>query len=880
MLKLEDSFLKGQLQERDFFRHYKGLPVPKELDERLRKDLREDTTAVLNGRDEFPLSAGASILNRFLASWLIRQDVRYESGALAVKRAKDAYEVAFLDANKKKKHVEEFDDIVVRHGPQPALESAFAPIWEKAGARMRSLAELDQTRRPLFKPEDFASSPRGTTTSIPAAPAPDSTAAPAAPPTRRDCFGREELTRRLVSAVLANEPRPTMVLGPPGIGKSTLTIEAYHDPEVARRYGSRRYFVWLDGATSKDMVVSAVAAALGIKSETHLWEAVKHALRGAPALLVLDNVETPWEADRIGTEALLAELGDIPGLALICSVRGRERPYLPRSGPPIEVTRLNTESARELFCSIAWQIDRNAPLLVQLLSEQDGLPLAIRQLALTAEGSSLENSWQLWKRERAALYERQGRPDAQSSLATSLEVSIKGPRMTEEARRLLSMLAWLPGGMAQEDLDRLLPGLGLGAAQVLSKIGLASFEQERLRMLTPIRERVQRSRPPRPEDLERMSTYYLGLPSAHGKKVGRRGGDAAVNLLINEITNIERFVEAELGGQKTAVAIDAALALSTFMRFSGHGSARVLQEARSSAQQKGDVIRAANCTLSLGDIALSRSQYEEARRRYEESVLLYDQVGDVHGRANAIKSLGDIALSRSQYEEARRKHEEVLPLYEQMGDVLGRANCIRSLGNIALSRSQYEEARLRYEEVLPLYEQVGDVLGRANCIRSLGDIAFMRSQHEEARRRYEEALRLYEQVGDVLGQANCIQSLGDVALALSQHEEAQRKCVKALTLYAQVGDVLGRANCLQCLGDIALALSQAKEAKLLFEQSLSLYELIPESFSIGQTHRKLARLAFAIEARRHHVAAARQAWESINRSDLLQKLHDEFVDDP
>ncbi|HLM47776.1 MAG TPA: hypothetical protein VK458_28185, partial [Myxococcaceae bacterium] len=54
------------------------------------------------------------------------------------------------------------------------------------------------------------------------------------------------------------------------------------------------------------------------------------------------------------------------------------------------------------------------------------------------QGSTLENTWQLWQRERAALYEQPGRSDRQSSLAASLEVSIKGPRMTEGARRLLS----------------------------------------------------------------------------------------------------------------------------------------------------------------------------------------------------------------------------------------------------------------------------------------------------------------------------------------------------------------------------------------------------------------------------------------------------------
>ncbi|REG30915.1 FAD dependent oxidoreductase [Archangium gephyra] len=878
LLKLEEEFRKGRLHERDFFKKYKDLPVPKALDERLREDLRGDTAAVLNGRDASPLSARASILNRFLTSRLMRLGVRYEFGELTVKRVKDAYEVAFLDEKKHPKHVEEFDDIIVRHGPQPALEHSFKSLWDKAGARMRDLAELDQTRRPLFKSEHFAHSlsVAGVSTST----APAVVSAPAVAPPRGDCFGREEQTRQLVAAVLAEEPRPTMVLGPPGIGKSTLTLQAYHHPEVARRYGNRRYFVRLDGATSRELMVSAVAAVLGIKSETDLWEAVKHALQSAPALLVLDNVETPWDADRSGTESLLAELRDLPGLALVCSVRGGERPFVSRSGPPIEVTRLDGEAARDLFCSIAWKVDRKDPLLERLLHEQDGLPLAIKLLAFTAEGASLENTWRLWQQERAALYERPGGGlDRQSSLSSSLEVSIKGPRMTDEARRLLSLLSKLPGGVAQEDLDRLLPGMGNGAAQVLSKVGLAFFEKGRLRMLAPILEHVRRSRNPSAEDLERMSNHYLGMPRIHGEKVGRVGGGEASTLLIVEFTNIEGVIEEELSGQRAMEAMDAAIALSKFMRFSGHGTPRILQRASEVARNKGDAGREANCIQSLGDIALERSQHEEARRRYEEALPLHEQVGDVLGRANCIQSLGDIALRRSQHEEARRRYEEALPLYAQVGAVLGRANCIRRLGDIALERSQHEEARRRYEEALPLYEQVGAVLGRANCIQRLGDIALRRSQHEEARRRYEEALPLHEQVGAVLGRANCIKSLGDIALERSQHEEARRRYEEALPLYEQVGAVLGRANCIRRLGDIALERSQHEEARGFFVQSLSFYMLIPEPYSIGLTHQRLARIALNVEERRRHIASARKAWESIDRSDLIQQLRDEFGDD-
>ena len=99
---------------------------------------------------------------------------------------------------------------------------------------------------------------------------------------------------------------------------------------------------------------------------------------------------------------------------------------------------------------------------------------------------------------------------------------------------------------------------------------------------------------------------------------------------------------------------------------------------------------------------------------------------------------------------------------------------------------------------------------------------------------------------------------------------------QALPLYQQVGSVLGEANCIQGLGDVARDRSDNDEARDRYEQALSLYQAFLAPFSTGWTLVRLARLDSAGSERLRHWKAAREAWISIGREDLIETVRAEF----
>jgi tetratricopeptide (TPR) repeat protein len=650
---------------------------------------------------------------------------------------------------------------------------------------------------------------------------------PFIPPDR--CFGRDTDIAALTAVLTGPRAAAVAVLGPPGIGKTTLTRQVATSPAVVERFGERRWLVQLETTTDAAALRTAVLLAIGLDPASRSFRDALARLSTRPSLLVLDNLETPWEQDMAAVQDCLRRLVAVQTVTLLASMRGNVAPTGPAFAPRLVLDPLAADEAKRLFLDLAPGITVEDPQLDPFLRELGGVPLAIELVAYrAAPHDALGELWDEWQRRGVALATHPDLPQGRlTSVARSIDLSLQSRRLRDAGRRLFRLLGRLPAGMAREDRAAMLGGDATEAKGQLLAIGLAlPRDGGRLDLLPPVRAFAHSLQPPGAPDADRWWRHYLGLLTTLGPRIGEAGGAEAAARLKPETANLEAAFVAALALDQRRAALAAADGLADLARFTGLSAAAPLRALAEACRAAGDSAGEVHCIKSLGDIALGRSDHDAAHAAHTQALTLFRQAGDALGEADSLQSLGDAALRRLDHDAACAAYERASMLFRRIGSAQGEAESIKGLGDVALDRSDHDAARTAYERALALFRRIGSVHGEANCIKSLGDIALLRSDFDAARTAYQEASTLFRRVGDVLSETYCIQRLGDVAFARPDHDAARAAYERALPLFHQIGFVHGEADCIRSLGDIAFRRSDPEAARAAYGQALPLFRQI------------------------------------------------------
>ena len=609
-------------------------------------------------------------------------------------------------------------------------------------------------------------------------------------PVSRMVGRRRELEE--VTSALKGDARVVTLTGPGGTGKTRLAVEAAN--ALADDFADGTFFVALDAIREEDLLLPAIAEALGVREsgERSLRESLSERLSGRSALVVLDNFEQIVEAAPIVAHVLEAA----PGLTIVVTSRAALRISGEREYP---VEPLDVNDAVALFVDRAQGADprftltdANRPAVEEICARLDYLPLALELAAARTKLLPPEAMLALLD-ERLELLGRGARdlPDRHQALRDTIAWSYD--LLGADEKELFARLGVFGGGFTLESSVAVCDASLDGIATLIDE-SLVERDGQRMRMLETIREYAL-------EQLaqDEQSEYVRRRHAEHFLKLvdSEPASDQASWLarIDAERDNLRGALEWAVELREASLALRVAAALWEYWWVRGY-----LSEGRAWLEQALAVGRTAPPELraralhAAGSLATRQGDYEWAAALFEQSLALSEELGDLSGTARSLLSLGTVAAERGDQERAMSLSEQAAELYQESGDRRGHALAISNLGGIALERGEYAKASDLSEQAYALFEGLEDSEGMALALVNQGFAALSEHQPERSIELLRDALRRLAELEfkDVIGY--CFEGLAAVLVLTGRAEEAAKLLGAAEALRESLGVELAPAE--------------------------------------------------------------------------------------
>lgn len=642
-------------------------------------------------------------------------------------------------------------------------------------------------------------------------------------------FGREaerNLLRDWISGSPDVRQRLVTVTGPPGIGKTRLSVEAARYAALQRDEVRAVWFVPFADVRSEAAGRGALGRALGVPAnKADDPDSIASILRGTGdderiALLILDNLEhllgeegasaTKVESD--DDIALLVHrlLNAVPSLTCLISSR---RPLLLGGEQELRLPALDVS---EEAAAVALFVDRarlaNATFvpdssdlvaIAALCRHLEGVPLALEMAAARIRDNRTPSQIleDLNARQPALDSAQRDLPTRQRSLYAAVDWSYGLLSETEKA--LLARISVFVGG-GTAPAAQAVCGFGVVEPEqvpdLLQRLTVHSLliadsdaEEPRYRMLEFVRQYAEQKRKERGETEEvrlRHADWYLVLANEGGPKV-RVGSEQMrwLSLFEREHDNFRAVLLAtNENEQDRRLRISAALngfwymrsyltegrehlrrALSPFYTAAGTSSVAEYLMAKQDTKGAQDVAKAFD---GAGLLAFAQGDYAMGLEVWLEAMVLYRWLGETNRVMVLLGNSGGASAQMGDFTTARTSMEKSLALARELGDKRAAAAALNNLGDMTKKQNDYAASRTYLEEGLAYFRELGEKHGIAMATNNLGEVAISEGEYDSAWSYFREALSYRREIGDKRGITFSLRGLAEVRLALSDARTA------------------------------------------------------------------------------------------------------------
>jgi len=681
--------------------------------------------------------------------------------------------------------------------------------------------------------------------------------------------GRDAELRRIEGWLADRGTRFVSLVGPGGIGKTRLALQAAGDQLGS--YPDGVFFVPLVEIAH----VAGVAAAIGDAARLQPlergdpWARLADFLRDRELLLVLDNLE---HLRAVGPH-LAGLLERAPGLTMLATSRepldlrsersltlgGLELPFDGDDGAAQrDSVRLFVNSARRAEPTFSVR-DGALDDVANLCRYVDGVPLAIELAAAwTACLSPAEIAHEVERDLDFLRSPQQDVPERHRSLRVVLDAAWE--RLDDREQDLLARMATFAG---EADLPAIEAVTGGSRQTLLSLVRRSLVRRDtdgRFGMHGLVRQYASERLTAAPEVAAETSTRHL----AHvvRRLDARPGGDPrpAIDACRADLPDVrrawthacahgdadavQRMMAPLLAVHETGAAsagylcwLDEALVAPAVGLEPGSARGRLLAHRAACLQRTGrpaDAERAVEEALALlaasppsvergiawrarGNAAYLRGDVETAEKAFDRALAEAEAVGDLRFAAACLTNLGVAAKGRGALERALDLLGRARGLAETRDDAI-HAQALNNLATVHARLDQLAEAETLLLESAAAKRRLADDRGLSSTLANLGNLRARVGDASEAERYHRESLRLAQEIGDRSGVARAHTNLAELAERQGDSRTAANEHRRALELKLSIDEQVGALEAYAELVRLHLVLGERATADRLAEE--------------------------------------------------------------
>lgn len=667
--------------------------------------------------------------------------------------------------------------------------------------------------------------------------------------------GRSVELAELLAYFNTSSSRLLTILGPGGVGKTRLAIQAGQQllaaPTDQIQHGI--YFVPLVAIHSADALVAAIAASLNYSfyGREEPGQQLQRYLKHKRLLLIMDNFEhlidqaellleilqkAPHVRFLVTSRACLnfqaESLLELQGLSYPVTITTQPAYASPR--PPAdensEAVQLFVHRARQIRLSFS-PTTTDMAAIGQACHLLEGNPLAIELAAtLTRSFSCADIVTKITTSLDALTTSMRDITDRHINLRTVFMHSWQ--MLTPAEQGVFAQLAIFPGSFDQPAAAEIAGATPAMLTRLVDHSLLAEKPGPRYEWHEILRQYAL-------EKLQAGAAAWQTAQANHGRYFAHflqereallRGGHQKSTLVeVNqEIDNIRTAWNWALAEGQTEMLRQSLTGLTAFydaygLLYEGNDvftQALVQHRQRATTPAQEELLALLlNCS---GRFMTRLGQYDEASGRLQECLELCRRRSLLSEMALCLNYLGQVAFSQGKHEQAWHYLQESLALSQEIGNLASEATALSNLGNLACEEGKYEEANQFLQRSLVIQQKIDRQRGVGICLNNLGNVALAQGSLKEARRFFGKSLEIKREIGLPHDIAVTLMNSGLVALQLGHTEEARQCFQESLLTFTEIGQTLGTLYALLNLGNVAGAQQNITEAQNFYENALGM----------------------------------------------------------